>query len=112
MLETARAKRAEGTDVVVGVVETHGRAETAALLEGLEAIPKGPSTIAASASTSSISTRRSPAIPRSCCSTTSPIPTHQAPFTQPLQQNIRSHIDQLDLVGSFEHGVRHCFADL
>ncbi len=40
MLEAARAKRAEGTDVVVGVVETHGRAETAALLEGLEVIPK------------------------------------------------------------------------
>jgi two-component system sensor histidine kinase KdpD len=42
MLEAARAKRAEGLDVVVGVVETHGRAETAALLEGLETIPKRP----------------------------------------------------------------------
>jgi two-component system sensor histidine kinase KdpD len=40
MLEAARAKRAEGLDVAVGVVETHGRAETAALLEGLETIPK------------------------------------------------------------------------
>ena len=42
MLEAARAKRAEGLDVVVGVVETHGRAETAALLEGLERITKRP----------------------------------------------------------------------
>src|SRR5687767_15099205 len=42
MLEAARAKRAEGLDVVVGVAETHGRAETAALLEGLERIPKRP----------------------------------------------------------------------
>jgi len=36
MLEAARAKKAEGVDVVVGWVETHGRAETAALAEGLE----------------------------------------------------------------------------
>jgi two-component system sensor histidine kinase KdpD len=40
MLETARAKRAEGLDVVIGVAETHGRAETARLLEGLEVIPR------------------------------------------------------------------------
>ena len=40
MLETAQAKRREGVDVVVGVVETHGRAETRALLDGLEVIPR------------------------------------------------------------------------
>jgi two-component system sensor histidine kinase KdpD len=40
MLEAARAKRAEGLDVVVGVVETHGRAETARLVEGIEVIPR------------------------------------------------------------------------
>ena len=40
MLEAARAKRAEGLDVVVGVVETHGRAETARLLDGLELLPR------------------------------------------------------------------------
>lgn len=40
MLEEARARRAEGKDVVVGVVETHGRSETAALLTGLEIIPR------------------------------------------------------------------------
>src|SRR5512145_692660 len=39
MLESARAKHNEGVDVVVGWVETHGRAETAALLEGLERLP-------------------------------------------------------------------------
>jgi two-component system sensor histidine kinase KdpD len=42
MLEEARAKRREGVDVVVGIVETHGRAETAALLEGLETLPRRP----------------------------------------------------------------------
>ncbi len=40
MLETARAKHREGVDVVIGVVETHGRAETAALLDGLEVVPR------------------------------------------------------------------------
>jgi two-component system sensor histidine kinase KdpD len=40
MLENARARRKDGYDVVVGVVETHGRKETEALLEGLEVIPR------------------------------------------------------------------------
>ncbi len=39
MLEAARRHVAEGRDVVVGWVETHGRAETAALLEGLTVLP-------------------------------------------------------------------------
>ncbi|WP_139558074.1 sensor histidine kinase [Methylotetracoccus oryzae] len=39
MLQAARERRAEGFDVVVGLVETHGRKETAALLEGLEVLP-------------------------------------------------------------------------
>jgi two-component system sensor histidine kinase KdpD len=42
MLEAARAKLKEGVDVVVGVVETHGRKETEALLEGFEIIPRKP----------------------------------------------------------------------
>ena len=42
MLQTARAKREEGVDVVAGVVETHGRKETEALLEGLEVLPRKP----------------------------------------------------------------------
>jgi two-component system sensor histidine kinase KdpD len=39
MLEAARAKRAAGVDVVIGWVETHRRAETAALAEGFERLP-------------------------------------------------------------------------
>jgi two-component system sensor histidine kinase KdpD len=39
MLAAAQALRRGGTDVVVGLLETHGRAETAALLEGLELLP-------------------------------------------------------------------------
>src|SRR6266481_1069058 len=40
MLQSARARRQDGYDVVVGVVETHGRKETEALLEGLETVPR------------------------------------------------------------------------
>jgi two-component system, OmpR family, sensor histidine kinase KdpD len=40
MLGEARRRAGRGTDVVVGYVETHGRALTAALLEGLEVIPR------------------------------------------------------------------------
>ena len=40
MLQSAHAKLKAGADVVVGVVETHGRAETEALLRGLEVIPR------------------------------------------------------------------------
>jgi two-component system sensor histidine kinase KdpD len=39
MLQAARRRRDEGIDVVVGIVETHGRKETLALLEGLDAVP-------------------------------------------------------------------------
>jgi len=39
MLAAARQLRAQGVDVVIGVVETHGRKETQALTEGLEQLP-------------------------------------------------------------------------
>ena len=39
MLVAARKLMAEGVDVLAGVVETHGRSETAALLEGLPSLP-------------------------------------------------------------------------
>ena len=42
MLSAARAQNAEGVDVLVGVVETHGRPETAALLDGLDVLPRKP----------------------------------------------------------------------
>jgi hypothetical protein len=40
MLEAAREQKAAGVDVIVGAVETHGRAETEALLDGLEILPR------------------------------------------------------------------------
>jgi two-component system sensor histidine kinase KdpD len=39
MLAAARKLMSEGRSVLIGVVETHGRAETAALLEGVETLP-------------------------------------------------------------------------
>jgi two-component system sensor histidine kinase KdpD len=40
MLQSAHARQKAGIDVVVGLVETHGRVETEALLQGLEVIPR------------------------------------------------------------------------
>jgi two-component system, OmpR family, sensor histidine kinase KdpD len=40
MLQQARARKADGYDIVAGLVETHGRRETEALLAGLEVIPR------------------------------------------------------------------------
>src|SRR5260221_13245896 len=40
MLEEAHALKKRGVDVVLGYIETHGRAETQALIDGLEVIPR------------------------------------------------------------------------
>ncbi len=40
MLEAAQAKRREGVNVAIGIVETHGRRETEALIVGLAAVPR------------------------------------------------------------------------
>ncbi|WP_425552717.1 DUF4118 domain-containing protein [Kribbella alba] len=40
MLGEAQRRRQRGTDVVVGFVETHGRPHTAAMLDGLEVVPR------------------------------------------------------------------------
>ncbi|HEY3344911.1 MAG TPA: sensor histidine kinase KdpD, partial [Anaerolineaceae bacterium] len=40
MLEAGHQRLAEGMDVVVGYIETHGRAETDALLRGMQIIPR------------------------------------------------------------------------
>lgn len=40
MLTSGRARRTEGVDVVIGVVETHGRKETQALVDGFEIVPR------------------------------------------------------------------------
>ena len=40
MLQAARQKQAQGCEVVIGIVETHGRKETGALLDGLPIVPR------------------------------------------------------------------------
>ena len=40
MLDEAHRRRSRGTDVVVGLIETHGRPATAALVDGLEVVPR------------------------------------------------------------------------
>ena len=75
MLQTARARKKDGYDIVVGVVETHGRKETKALLKGLGII------LAASSNTKGVSSRKWTSMRslldgrRSCSSTSWPTPT-------------------------------------
>ncbi len=40
MLTGAQRLKVEGKDVIIGIVETHGRSETAALLKGLDVLPR------------------------------------------------------------------------
>jgi two-component system, OmpR family, sensor histidine kinase KdpD len=40
MLQEARSAAAQGSDIVVGLVETHGRPDTEAILSGLESVPR------------------------------------------------------------------------
>lgn len=42
MLSSARIEKAEGRDVVIGFVETHGRRETESLVDGFEVLPRKP----------------------------------------------------------------------
>jgi len=42
MLSAARELKRQGVDVVIGLVETHGRAETEALVDGLDVLPRRP----------------------------------------------------------------------
>lgn len=42
MLSAARGAKADGRDVAIGLVETHGRRETEHLIEGLEILPRKP----------------------------------------------------------------------
>ncbi len=82
MLEAARAKQAAGVDVVIGWVETHGRAETAALAEGLERLP--PREVEhRGVRLARVRPRRRPRPParRSCSSTSSRTRTRPAPAT-------------------------------
>src|SRR5437763_4788773 len=40
MLQEGQRLQRQGVDVVIGIIETHGRAETAALVGGLEQVPR------------------------------------------------------------------------
>ncbi len=78
MLDRAHQLKSEGVDVVRGFIETHGRKETAALLEGLEVIAaQDASPPAASPTRKWIATRSSRASRKSCSSTNSRIPTRR-----------------------------------
>lgn len=64
MLAEAQRLRAQGLDILIGVAETHGRKETAAMLEGLSTLPRAVSPTAGATFTNSISTPPWPAARR------------------------------------------------
>ncbi len=63
MLAEAQRLRAQGLDILIGVAETHGRKETAAMLQGLSTL-RARLPLAGGTSMSSISTPPSPAVRR------------------------------------------------
>ena len=75
MLQQARARRKDGYDIVIGVVETHGRKETEALLDGLDVIPRRRLSTKISGLRKWTSMPSSLAGHRSFLSTNSPTPT-------------------------------------
>ena len=76
MLNEGRRRRERGTDVVVGFVETHGRARTAEQIGDLEVVPRRTVEHRGSdARPRWTSTPSSPAAPSSCSSTSWPTPT-------------------------------------
>jgi len=81
MLSQANELKTAGIDVVVGIAETHGRAETEALLKGLEVIPRKEMAYQGATfdemDLDAVLARR----PKSPWSTSSPIRTSPAPGT-------------------------------
>ena len=89
MLAAARALKADGIDAVVGVVETHGRSETAALLDGLEVLPRTSveyrqRTLMEFDVEAAIARR-----PQCCWSTSSRIPMHLGCYTSSTTRTLR-----------------------
>jgi two-component system sensor histidine kinase KdpD len=75
MLQQAQARKKDGYDVVIGIVETHGRKETEALLSGLETIPRRQIEYKGQLLSKWIWTRSLRVIRKSYWSTSSPTPT-------------------------------------
>ena len=91
MLTEGAARRSAGVDVVIGVVETHGRAETEALTRGYEIVPRRRDRLSGPhASPRWTSTRSSPGGRSSCWSTSSPTPTRPAAATPSATRTSRS----------------------
>ena len=94
MLARAQRLRQEGVDVVVGLVETHGRAETEALLRGLETLPRRVDRGAGAALRGVRPRRRRCAgAPSSSSSTNSPTPTRRRAGIPKRWQDVEELLD-------------------
>ena len=90
MLNEGHRRRERGADVVVGFVETHGRARTAEQIGDLEVMPRRRSSTAGARSTRWTSTPSCVVAPRSCWSTSSPTPTPRVRATRSAGRTSRS----------------------
>ena len=93
MLEEGRRLQGEGVDVVIGVVETHGRAATLALTEGLPQVSRVTTRTAESPSPRWTSMGCSPAAPSWLWSTNSRIPTRRGHVTQKRWQDVQDLLE-------------------
>ncbi|MCK7492031.1 MAG: hypothetical protein MZW92_10540 [Comamonadaceae bacterium] len=102
MLQEGHRLKSDGIDVVIGLLETHGRADTARLAEGLEVVP-----------------RRQPALPghrrgrdgRGCrpgaASRRSPWSTSWPTPTSPASRNAKRYEDVQDILAAGIHVITH-----
>ena len=94
MLEAARAKKAEGTDVVIGWVETHGRARDRGARRGPRAAPAARGRVPGHAPPGVRPRRRArPQARRSSCSTSSPTPTRAGSRHAKRWQDVEELLD-------------------
>jgi len=82
MLSAARVQQQQGVDVIIGVIETHGRAETEALVTGLPRLELKEIRYRDRILRNSTSTARWSESPSWCWSTSWRIPTWRVPATQ------------------------------
>ena len=93
MLDEAHRRKARGTDVVVGLVETHGRARTRAMIGDLEVVPRRTLAYRGTTSRRWTSTPSSPAGPRWSASTSSRTPTSRARRNEKRWQDVEELLD-------------------
>jgi two-component system sensor histidine kinase KdpD len=98
MLCEARRRRDRGTDVVVGVVETHGREKTAELLDGLEILPRRHTRVGDELDVQAVLDRRPEVVLVDELAHTNPPDSRYAKRWQDVEEILAAGIDVLSTV--------------